>query len=67
MTKTKWYKIASESNGAKLAQGPCDGQKKFELLQEEMRWVTCYLRWHATWWNKKIVECTLGTAADNEV
>ncbi|KAG0696153.1 hypothetical protein DFH29DRAFT_984710 [Suillus ampliporus] len=40
--------------------------KEVELLQEEMRRVTCYLRWHATWWNKKIVECTLGTAADNE-
>ncbi|KAG2028860.1 hypothetical protein BDR03DRAFT_1019255 [Suillus americanus] len=36
------------------------------LLQEEMRRVSCFLRWHASWWSMKIVECTLGTAADNE-
>jgi hypothetical protein len=36
------------------------------LLQEEMRRVSCFLRWHASWWNTKIVERTLGTAADNE-
>ncbi|KAG1878165.1 hypothetical protein F4604DRAFT_1580347 [Suillus subluteus] len=40
--------------------------EEVKLLQEEMRQVSCFLRWHTSWWNKKIVECTLGTAADNE-
>ncbi|KAG1727454.1 uncharacterized protein EDB91DRAFT_1239524 [Suillus paluster] len=40
--------------------------KEVKLLQEEMRRVSCFLRWHASWWNKKTSECTLGTAADNE-
>ncbi|KAG2090914.1 uncharacterized protein F5147DRAFT_748193 [Suillus discolor] len=40
--------------------------EEVELLQEEMRWVSCFLKWHATWWKKKIAECTLATAADNE-
>ncbi|KAG1817161.1 uncharacterized protein BJ212DRAFT_1576808 [Suillus subaureus] len=36
------------------------------LLQEEMHRVSCFLRWHASWWSTKIVERMLGTAADNE-
>ncbi|KAG2341891.1 hypothetical protein BDR05DRAFT_976767 [Suillus weaverae] len=45
----------------------CKAQE-VELLQEEMRWVTCFLRWHASWWNQKIAEQMLGTtAADDEV
>ncbi|KAG0698806.1 hypothetical protein DFH29DRAFT_983758 [Suillus ampliporus] len=40
--------------------------EEVELLQEEMRRVSCFLRWHASWWSTKIVEHTLGTAADNE-
>ncbi|KAG1870583.1 hypothetical protein DFJ58DRAFT_852169 [Suillus subalutaceus] len=42
--------------------------EEVELLQEEMRRVSCFLRWHASWWKKKIVEHTLqvGTTADNE-
>ncbi|KAG2029344.1 hypothetical protein BDR03DRAFT_1018510 [Suillus americanus] len=40
--------------------------EEVELLQEEMRRVSCFLRWHASWWNKKTLECTRGTAADIE-
>jgi hypothetical protein len=41
--------------------------EEVELLQEEMRRVSTFLRWHASWWKKKIVERTLAsTAADNE-
>jgi len=40
--------------------------EEVELLQEEMRRVSCFLRWHASWWNKKNSEHTLGTAANME-
>ncbi|KAG1720604.1 uncharacterized protein EDB91DRAFT_1240394 [Suillus paluster] len=40
--------------------------EEVELLQEEMRWVTCFLRWHASWWNQKIAEHMLGISADDE-
>ncbi|KAG2107222.1 uncharacterized protein F5147DRAFT_746023 [Suillus discolor] len=42
----------------------CKAQE-VELLQEEMRRVTCFLRWHASWWNQKIVEHML-TSTDHE-
>ncbi|KAG2089640.1 hypothetical protein BD769DRAFT_1632141 [Suillus cothurnatus] len=40
--------------------------EEVELLQEEMCWVSCFLKWHATWWKKKIIECTLAIAVLNE-
>ncbi|KAG1793209.1 uncharacterized protein HD556DRAFT_1432380 [Suillus plorans] len=40
--------------------------EEVELLQEEMRRVSCFLKWHATWWQKKIAAHALATAADNE-
>lgn len=40
--------------------------EEIELLQEEMRRVSCFLRWHAGWWNDKVGECALSVAADNE-
>lgn len=40
--------------------------EEVELLQEEMRRVSCFLKWHATWWQKKIAAHMLATAADNE-
>ncbi|KAG1760085.1 hypothetical protein EV702DRAFT_1208029 [Suillus placidus] len=40
--------------------------EEVELLQEEMRRVTCFLRWHASWWNQKTAEQMLGTTADDE-
>lgn len=39
--------------------------EEIELLQEEMRRVTCFLRWHASWWNQKIVAHML-TSTDHE-
>lgn len=82
MTKMKWYKIVSWSVScdgqtlnmlAGLRVEWCKARarsmrwaEEVELLQEEMRRVSSFLRWHASWWNQKISECTLGTAADNE-
>jgi hypothetical protein len=40
--------------------------EEVELLEEEMHRVTCFLRWHAEWWNEKIWECALSVAACNE-
>jgi hypothetical protein len=40
--------------------------EEVELLQEEMCRVTCFLRWHASWWNQKIAEQMLGTTAAND-
>ncbi|KAG1879783.1 hypothetical protein F4604DRAFT_1679368 [Suillus subluteus] len=40
--------------------------EEVELLQEEMRRMVCFLRWHAGWWKNKVGECTLIIAGDNE-
>ncbi|KAG2035513.1 hypothetical protein BDR03DRAFT_934885 [Suillus americanus] len=37
--------------------------EEVELLQEEMRRVSCFLRWHTSWWSTKIMECTLADSA----
>jgi hypothetical protein len=82
MTKMKWYKIVSWSVScdrqilnllAGLRVEWCKARarsmrwaEEVELLQEEMRRVSCFLRWHASWWNKKNSEHTLGTAANME-
>jgi hypothetical protein len=41
--------------------------EEVELLQEEMRRVSSFLRWHAGWWDEKGRDReTLSTTADNE-
>ncbi|OAX33799.1 hypothetical protein K503DRAFT_794391 [Rhizopogon vinicolor AM-OR11-026] len=40
--------------------------EEVELLNEEMRRVLQFLRWHASWWNELGRARTLSTAADNE-
>ncbi|KAG1839753.1 hypothetical protein DFJ58DRAFT_718504 [Suillus subalutaceus] len=75
MMKMKWYKIVSWSVShdrktlilpAGLRVEWCKARarsmrwaEEVELLQEEMRRVSCFLRWHASWWKKKIAEHTL--------
>jgi hypothetical protein len=41
--------------------------EEVELLQEEMRRVSSFLRWHAGWWDEKgLQHRILSTAAENE-
>lgn len=40
--------------------------EEVELLQEEMRRVVCFLRWHAGSWINKVGECALIIAGNNE-
>jgi hypothetical protein len=40
--------------------------EEVELLQEEMRRVVCFLRWHAGWWKNKAEGCALVIASENE-
>ncbi|KAG0701740.1 hypothetical protein DFH29DRAFT_789955, partial [Suillus ampliporus] len=40
--------------------------EEVELLHEEMCRVTCFPRWHTSWWNQKIAEHILGASANDE-